>query len=396
MCEEGRTSDALLSFKASRQFANSNDAELALIENGMASVYILSNQHDNAEVYLQNSLLRAQNSNLDHIEWRILNNYAVLYRLQGKYDQALDCLKSACEKTHLDDGERIVAELNLGNTFMALGDVDSADCCFQRLYALSQVANVKGETMVSVYDALYNFAIAQGNDSLALLYREKHEDALFGVMNQRQEQSVYRIQKQYDNEALRNIMNKKIIQRQKIILLFSVLLLALIIVILALRYRHKQLVKSEKELKQQLNSIKKDLRQSVQPLILDKLVVSQLKTIIVAHRTLNRAKDPQNEWRPLVSDIMFGKDSLFEAAQTVIETAYPKLYSEFLRKYPDLNETEAKVCMLSSFDLSNSEIAELLELKTTTVNQSRSTLRKKLDLKSENKMDAQLRDIFSE
>ena len=92
---------------------------------------------------------------------------------------------------------------------------------------------------------------------------------------------------------------------------------------------------------------------------------------------------------------MNGKDNLFDAARATIEKAYPNVYSILTQKHPSLSETEAKVCLLSFSDLSNSEIAELLDLKQNTVNQNRSTLRKKLNLKPES-MKEQLRNVLAE
>ena len=74
--------------------------------------------------------------------------------------------------------------------------------------------------------------------------------------------------------------------------------------------------------------------------------------------------------------------------------AYPNLYAILLERNPNLTETEAKVCLLSFCDLSNAEMAELLGLKLNTVNQSRSTLRKKLNLKPD-KIKEQLRNTLS-
>ena len=147
-------------------------------------------------------------------------------------------------------------------------------------------------------------------------------------------------------------------------------------------------------MKLQIDVLKENLRQTVKSSVIDAVVVSRLRTIIVATRTASRVKDPKHEWRPLLLDVMEGKENSFDAAKTVIESAYPNLHNYILSNYRDLGDTEAKVCLLSCFDLSNAEIAELLGLSTNTVNQTRSSLRKKLDLKSE-KMSEQLRDIFA-
>lgn len=390
--EEGRKEEALLMLKDANDYIGICNTNKAIIENSLATVYIMLNQLDSAEICLQNSLLHAQTGCLDYVEWKVLNNYSVLYRIQGKYHQALDCL--GCISKSLDNTKKTLVYLNYGNIYMDWGDVDSASIYYNRLDELLAVANVNNETKVSAYGALLYFSENQKNDSLALQYYEKYESALFKVMSQRQEQVVYRIQKQYDYEALQNKLNKKIILRHQIILIISVLLLALALTILVLQHRHKQMLENEKELKRRLYDLKKDLQQTVKLTVIDGMVVSRLKNILVANRTMNRVKDPRNDWRPLVFDVKAGKENTFEAARSIIEIAYPNIYSVILEKHPDLSETEAKVCLLSCFDLSNAEIAELLGLSINTINQNRSLLRKKLNLKSE-KLSEQLHEIVS-
>ena len=90
----------------------------------------------------------------------------------------------------------------------------------------------------------------------------------------------------------------------------------------------------------------------------------------------------------------FGEENLYEAAKTAIEKAYPDLLSTLRQKYPDLNETEVRVCLMSCTDLSNTEIADLLGLSLNTVNKSRSNLRKKLSLET-NSLKEQLRNTLT-
>ena len=259
---------------------------------------------------------------------------------------------------------------------------------------LLPIANLKAETKVAAYGALFRFAESQNDASLALEYREKHEKILYDLMLQQQEQTIFRIQQQYDYESLQNVMNKKIIQRHITILIISILLLITTILILFLQNRHKQLLKSEEEMKQQLDGLKQDLLQTVKTSVLDYEISNRLRTILIAYDKAQRVKDPKKEWQSLVWQIMNGKDNPFEAARSVLETAYPQLYSTILENYPDLTETEAKICLLSCSDLSNTEIAEFLGLRVNTVNQNRSNLRKKLNLKSD-RMKEQLRSALS-
>lgn len=391
---EGGVENALSSFKASFNYFGNHYAERAVAENGLAATFISLSQFDSAAYYLQNCLNGAQDVLSDKLELKVLNNYAVLYRIQGYYDKSIDCLRKTLILHSLDSTEIVFVLLNFGNTFMTKGTVDSAAFYFRQLEEMATGMQIKSDTRLSVYGALLKYAELLGNDSLALQYRIKHEDALYDVMSQQQEQAVYRIQKQYDYEALQNMMNQKIIQRHHVILAFGFMLLVLSVIILFLQHRHNQMLKSEEELKRQLNAIKENLNQAVNTSVVDKVLVSQLRTILVANHVMRRTQNTKNEWFPLLFEVMGGKDNVFEAAKTVIEVAYPTLFSVILEKHPNLSDTEAKVCLMSCFDLTNAEIAELLDLSTNTINQNRSTLRKKLNLGSE-KMSEQLRDLIA-
>lgn len=232
LIETGRKEDALIKYKSADNHAGKHYSEKTFIDIGIATAYVLLNQLDSAIIYLENSMLYAQNSCLDNMEWKIFNNYAIIYRIHGEYDQALNCLKRALGKPYIDDTKTAQVCLNIGKTFMAMGEMDSAGFYYQQMEAALQVANVKKETVVSAYEALLKFAKTQGNDSLALQYYDKHENALFEVMSLRQEQTVYRIQKQYDYAVMQNTMNKKLARNQLVIAVVVVLLLCVLVLFL--------------------------------------------------------------------------------------------------------------------------------------------------------------------
>ncbi len=368
----------------------------SLVMNMMYVCYMLQGDVDNAEICLHQSMLNVQKSqsNSNKVNRKIWNNYAVLYRIQGKYDQAIDCLRCMLADTRFDENDMFVPCLNLGNVYFDMKVMDSVAKYYQHVEEILPTANVKKETIASAYDALSRFAEYQNDASLALQYREKHERVLYDLMLQRQEQTIYRTQQQYDYESLQNVMNKKIIKRHLVILIISVLLLVATVIVLVLQYRHKQLLESEKEMKRQIDALKQDLLQTVKTSVLDQEISSRLRMILTAHEKAQKALDPKKEWSSLVWQIMNGEEDPFEAARSVLETAYPRLYSTIKEDYPDLTETEAKICLLSCSDLSNTEMAEFLGLKTTTVNQNRSNLRKKLNLKPD-RMKEQLRMALS-
>ncbi len=392
--DDGMEQEALKSFMVSERYIGNHNADRSTIENSKAVVYILMGQHNDAELCLRQSLLYAEKGHTDRVKRKIHNNYSVLYRLEGKYGEALNSLQQMINDQSLDNKERLVLYLNIGNVYFDMGVKDSTACYFQFMEELLPIVNLKAETKVAAYGALFRFAESQDDKTTALQYHENHEKILYDLMLQQQEQTIFRIQQQYDYESLQNVMNKKIIQRHITILIISILLLITTILILFLQYRHKQLLKSEEEMKQQLDDLKQDLLQTVKTSVLDHEISSRLRLILKVHDKTPQGNDPKKEWQSLVWQIMNGEQEAFEAARSVLETAYPKLYSTIKENYPDLSETEAKICLLSCSDLSNTEIAELLGLSTNTVNQNRSNLRKKLNLKPD-RMKEQIRSALS-
>lgn len=387
-------SEALSLFISADKCLGKHFVEHALVQNMISVCYMLLTDYENSANCLQRSMVLADENHIDKVKHKVLNNYAVLYRLQGKYNQAIECLKQIGNEPNLTDTEKALICLNIGKVYAATGAIDSATFYYQQLEKILPDNNMKEESRISAYGALSQFAKSLGNDSLALLYRETHEKLLYEVMHQRQEQNTFRIQRQYDYENLQNILNRKIISKHRIILTISILLLIAAIVILILQFRQKQMRKAELEMRRQIESLKSNLRESVKASYLEHELSSRLRLIISAYRTQKSAHDPQNEWRPLVMHLMNGKKTVFEAVLEEMEKVYPSIYSILRQKYPELNETETKVCLLSCSNLSNMEIAEILEISKHTVDKNRSKLRDKLNLKPD-KMNEQLHKVLA-
>ena len=394
MYEDYADSVAISLFKSADRKLGSRFAERAMVQSMMSVCFIVHGDFENAENSLNRSMVFAEQSCTDKVLHKVLNNYAVLYRLQGKYNQAIECLRQIGKEPKLTESEEAILYLNFGNSFASSGEIDSATIYYQHLEDILHNINVKDESRISAYGALSQFAKSLGNDSLALQYREKHEKLMYEVMQRRQEQSFYRIQKQYDYENLQNALNKKIILRHRIILIISLLLLVATIIILVLQLRQKQMKEAEAEMKRQIDNLKNDLQESIKTSYLEQELSSRLRLTVAAYRAQKKAYDPNKEWSSVVFKLMNGKVKLFDAVLEEMEKVYPDIYTVLRQKYPELNETETKVCLLSSSDLSNTEIAEILGMSKYTIDKNRSKLRDKLNLKPE-KMKEQLHKAIS-
>ncbi len=361
---------------ASKNFGN-NYTELGFLNNLIASSFIIQKEYSTAEIYLQKALDYANKGNSARAIRKILNNYSVFYREQGKYDDAIYCLLQM--KDFITDSTQLTMYyLNIGTIYVYNDDYNNADSYTQKALDLSKSVKTKPETKVSIYFLISYIKEKQELFKQSLDFYKKYSTLQYQIQKEKETKNIYRIQRQYDYEVLQNTLNEKIINKQRIILIISLLLLSVSIVVIILLVRQKNILKENKEIKQELDITKEKLQQSVKPEVVEEELSRQLHLIITASRINGRANDFTKEWGPLIYKINNEQATMFEAAVIAIERVYPDMYTTILQKYPNLNDTESKVLLLSCSDLTNTEIGYILGLSVHSVNKSRSEIRKKI------------------
>lgn len=362
--------------KADLNFGNHDD-ERAYVYMIMAIPFITYAKYEEAGFYLKKSLDLAEKANSVKIKCKILQNYSVYYRCQNKYDEAINYLRQK-KQIETDSVDILMTYNNMSYFYRYIGQYDSAFFYAKKALNISETVKVKKETIVAIYGSLYQIAKMQGDYQSALAYNEKYLLLQDEVMQSMSKKTIYGIQRQYDYEVLQNNLNKKIIGRQRIILIISLLLLLVSIVMIVSLVRQKNILKENREIKQELDKTKDELQKSMRPEVVEEELSRQLHLIITANRIGEHANDFKKEWAPLVRKINNEKDSMFEGAMAAVERVYPDMYSTILQKYPNLNDTESKVLLLSCSDLTNTEIGYILGLSVHSVNKSRSEIRRKI------------------
>lgn len=384
--KEGRKQEALLSFKTFSNYIGQRYAEQAIIENSKAIIYMLLNQNDSSAFCLQQSIYYSQLSGSDKVKHKALNNYSVLYRKQGKFDQSVACLRQTANNRYLNESSRFVYYLNMGRTFMAAGKIDSIALYSKHIEDYLPTCQIKLETKVSTYDFLFQVAEIQGEQTKALRWKELHEKALYEVMFQRQEQNVYRIQQQYDYESLQNTMNQKLARTQRIIALGIVLLLSVMALFLCYSsQRNKReaetnanlfhFMQQNEELKrrhEEYNNTEIDKAQKMSDMLLDKFRTMQKMDYYLQNQ------GDKSTLRELEKELFRNKNHL-EAIMELFDTMYPDLQTTFKAKYPQATDLECKVYLFSRFRLSRVEEATLLGISTSVLDKVRGKVRKMME-----------------
>ncbi len=344
--------------------------EKALTANMMACCYVLVQEYDSATFYFEQSLLDADLGHSNIAKRKALNNLAVLNNLKGEYDNALKCLRLVNPE---NEEQRLLNYLNLGNVFMTSGNIDSARYYYEIIEEQLYKANVnKKETLLSIYKALSDFAECNGNLKTAIDYRKKTENLTFQILDSRNERNADRIQQKYDYEALQNALNRKIANRQRVIVIVGGLLLLLTIALAVSQHRVAVKTKQEAEAKKRALYYIQQYYDT-----LSKQGKTMQKVAVVMENSNDKTLLDE------LSKTVFGKKTPWEAIEEVFFKLHPEERQNMERLYPDLTELERKDLILSNFDVSRQDEALLLDINIHTIDK----LRQKTKEKTQNKPD---------
>lgn len=385
LLDDGREQDAIALLQAANVGFGNCYVEKALAMNMLGVCYILQNDFATAEECLHQSLLYIEESpqKANKVNHKILNNFAVLYRIQREYDQALTSLQQLEGDSSLDDTERLMLCLNHGRVYSDMKEVDSAAKYFQRLEAILPNVNVKKETRASVYEALSNFSETQNSFALALQYRELHERVLYEIMTQRQEQTIYRIQQQYDYERLKNEMNLERAHIQRIIVSgIGMLLCVLAYFLYRSSQRNKKMAEVNAELfhfmQQNKTLVESNMEREKKVLDTTQQLSEMLRSRFNTMQKLDYSmKNPRDKiaLKDLEKEV-FGDREHWDAVKEILTAMYPGLWESLSLKYPEMDEMERRVFLLSRFKLSRVEEAALLNISTSVLDKLRTKVRK--------------------
>ena len=383
LLNDGMYKEALVVINHSEHNFGNYYSERALSLNMLAVCYLVLGEYENAEISLKQSLVFAQKTHDDKIKRKALNNYAVLFRLQEEYDRAIACLGQIGIESNLDDTELLLFNLNIADVFVVAQEKDSAALHYELVNTLLPKTNVKAQTRVSAYESLSKFAEIQNEDSMALYYWKLYIKWLNRVRDEREQTNVYGIQRKYDYESLQNTMNQQIARKQRIIAISIVLLL---FVVTWFMYRTSQRNKREAEANANLFHFMEQNKALVESNIahekkvldttqqLSDLLYARLKAMQKLDYCLKTPKD-KIALKDLEKEV-FGTGDHWDAIREVLVALYPGLLETLKLKYPEMDEMELRVCMLSRLKLSRLAESTLLGISVSVLDKTRTKVHK--------------------
>ena len=356
----------------------------------LGDFYQIHSQFDSAEYYLEQAIVYAEQSGSTKAKRDVLSAFHTMYFNAGDYEKSADYLSQFWQTsiTDADDNLLMYYYHDMGNIYYACGYLDSADYYYGRLEELVTHADPNEDTWF-YYGVLSDYAEECGDYETACKYGCLYEEGNNLREIEQQENNLALISHKYDSEVMRNELNRKIIIKQRIIVIVSLVATLVLAALLVSQIRLARRRKREAEINAELFHFKqqnKDLAQKhaeheqIQQDYADRLSMALMKEqriMLLLDNYLNSNKKANllNDLETLVYD---DKDH-WEAMLEVVDQLYPELVETLQQKYPDLDEDERKSYILSYFKLSRQKEADYLRTTVNMVDKIRGRRRKKME-----------------
>ena len=374
---------------AAEGFGNDfSDRSEALRELG--DFYQYHGQFDSSAYYLDQALEYAEQSGATEAKRDCLSAFHAMYFNAGDYEKSANYLSQFWQASIADADDNLLMYYyhDMGNIFYESGNLDSADYYYSRLEELVSQTEPNADTWF-YYGVLSDYAEELGDYETACKYGCLYEEGNNLKEIEQQENNLALISHKYDSEVMQNELNRKIIIKQRIIVIVSLVATLVLAALLISQIRLARRRKREAEISAELFHFKqqnKDLAQKhaeheqIQQDYADRLseaLMKEQRIMLLLDNYLNSNKKA-NLLKDLETSVYDDKDH-WEAMLEVVDQLYPELVETLQQKYPDLDEDERKSYILSYFKLSRQEEADYLRTTVNMVDKIRGRRRKKME-----------------
>ena len=356
----------------------------------LGDFYQYHSQFDSAEYYLEQAMVYAEQSGSTEAKRNVLSAFHTLYFNAGDYEKSANYLSQFWQTSIADADDNLLMYYyhDMGNIFYESGNLDSADYYYSRLEELVTQTEPNADTWF-YYGVLSDYAEELGDYETACKYGCLYEEGNNLKEIEQQENNLALISHKYDSEVMQNELNRKIIIKQRIIVIVSLVATLVLAALLVSQIRLARRRKREAEINAELFHFKqqnKDLAQKhaeheqIQQDYADRLseaLMKEQRIMLLLDNYLNSNKKA-NLLKDLETSVYDDKDH-WEAMLEVIDQLYPDLTATLQQKYPDLDEDEKKSYILSYFKLSRQEEADYLGTTVNMIDKLRGRRRKKME-----------------
>ena len=323
----------------------------------------------------------------------IANAFALIYEMQGKYNEAetayLKAISTRSEESYKDS-------IGLLKVYIKNNKLGKA-------YELIKAITVHNDIAYSFNQAYYLLYKGEGKYKEALHYKEICSDMLDSLTLVQNETKVLEIEKKYNNAKIReeNELLKITQQRNTIIIIIAISLFLLSVAgYIIYRQRSKakiyyqqtildkmkiELLHLSAELEEKKQVLQKaladkennahKLQQEIEVISYkyDRLQKQSMETSTVGKKLISLTKKNRLE------DSQLPTDKTWHSIMTEVDKIYPQFYSLLKEAFPNLTESEYQYCYLHIFGFDANDEAKLLGINPDSIRMKRTRIKQKLE-----------------
>ncbi len=425
--------------------AEGDENLMALNYNNLGILSSISGKQDEALDYYNKAYEIHDAQGKDRLVAKLLNNMALIYDAQQKYEQALKHYKkSVAIKKRLKDREGMGRTYNSIAKLYLKQDMSDSAYLYGSL-ALEIGKNYSNWEILSVSNDLLAGYYESRKDYLqALSYYKRAKVSHDSLYNIRVSQQIAEMQARFEvkEEEKRNALLSEQVSHQRTWLFMAGIVVTVALVMLFVLYRMfrfrslafqktKTILKQEKEMSkliqikqdEELRRLESEKKQKeYENRLLESTIEHNEKIARLEKEKMQATVDAHNrELASLTVNLIATNDILrtidTDIQQTLehdqkqwygafknlqgkiksqvnpeltwvrykknLEEAYPGFFDRLLQSYPELTDTEQKLCAYLRVNLQSKEIAQTMNVSVSAVSKGRQRLRKKLNLEAQ-------------
>lgn len=380
-----------------------------------ANLYRDIKDYDNYRVYLDSSLqIQNRLPKSTPKSYYLEAEYGYLALIDGDFDTALNKLNDAKSYFETKDPSYLVLiHMFYGDMYQKMNQLNKSISNYEKSLELSNKYKSHLNIDLLVYESLSNVYFKLNNSDKAYKYLKKAKELnerIFGRNSSNSQhlleiKDLYRIEKDNQEDLLKQQTIEKLEHEEKVWYLQSIILVVTIVFLMLFGFlfiRHlRQKHKNEKIILKEKQKLKLQKTNEILELKNKELTESALR-IIEKDEFINSIKDrlsnqkdniDVNVIRRILKSIQRSPSSNWSEFELRFTAVNQSFYKKIKENYPNLKQTDLKLCALIKLNFQSKDMAKLLGIEVESVHTSRSRLRKKLNLNRNDNLEEFINSI---
>lgn len=357
-----------------------------IVSNLIGNCLLMQEKKDSAFLYYYEALALADEHEYKSQQAKTRVGLGVAYREIGKWEQSETFFREAWPFSN-DSLHMARLSANLARLFELQGKNDSAIYHLQK--ALSYLPQEQNNSLATNIYKTWSAIEEKAQDFQSALEKYKlYSDYLALIFDENRNRDVIEVEKKYNYQLVQNRNKQLLIERQRILLLSSGLLLVFLVFIFFIYRRSAQNKWKLKEAEQKVRQMKKlarnfdDKEESFRNILIRHFDILKKTALLESFLNEDERKTGQRLLRKF-NEVVYGQKKLnWDLLYQTLNNASNGLFEQLKNRLTELDESEFRICCLIYVDFDNTDIALILNYSINTVQAKKSTIRKKLGIKT--------------